>query len=81
MHVQGTHALLGKTIKFSERLGLLVVDEEQRFGVAQKERMKVHLLLVVVCECECECVSVSEKLGLLVVDEESSALVWHRKSA
>ncbi len=35
--VIGTHALLGKSIEF-ENLGLLVVDEEQHFGVAQKER-------------------------------------------
>jgi len=37
--VIGTHALLGKTIKFKD-LGLLVVDEEQHFGVAHKERLK-----------------------------------------
>ncbi len=46
--VIGTHALLGKSIKF-QHLGLLVVDEEQHFGVAQKERLKqlkanVHVL-------------------------------------
>ena len=34
--VVGTHALLGKTIKFND-LGLLIVDEEQHFGVAHKE--------------------------------------------
>ncbi|HEY3330675.1 MAG TPA: transcription-repair coupling factor [Capsulimonadaceae bacterium] len=37
--VIGTHKLLGKTIKFGN-LGLLIVDEEQRFGVAHKERVK-----------------------------------------
>ena len=37
--VIGTHALLGKTIKFKD-LGLLIVDEEQHFGVAHKERLK-----------------------------------------
>jgi transcription-repair coupling factor (superfamily II helicase) len=37
--VVGTHALLGKTIKFRD-LGLLVVDEEQHFGVSHKERLK-----------------------------------------
>lgn len=37
--VIGTHKLLGKNIKFYD-LGLLVVDEEQRFGVAHKERLK-----------------------------------------
>ncbi len=35
----GTHSLLGKSIEFKD-LGLLVVDEEQRFGVAQKEKLK-----------------------------------------
>lgn len=37
--VVGTHQLLGKTIKYRE-LGLLVIDEEQRFGVNQKEKIK-----------------------------------------
>ncbi len=37
--VIGTHKLLSKSIKFSN-LGLLVVDEEQRFGVTHKERIK-----------------------------------------
>lgn len=46
--VVGTHALLAKTINFNN-LGLLIIDEEQRFGVAQKERLKelkgdVHVL-------------------------------------
>ncbi len=46
--VIGTHALLGKSINFAD-LGLLVVDEEQRFGVQHKERLKalranVHVL-------------------------------------
>ncbi|MEM7214733.1 MAG: transcription-repair coupling factor [Pseudomonadota bacterium] len=46
--VIGTHALLGKSIDF-DRLGLLVIDEEQRFGVKHKERLKelksdVHVL-------------------------------------
>ena len=46
--VVGTHALLSKSIQFSD-LGLLVVDEEQHFGVAHKERLKalkadVHVL-------------------------------------
>ena len=44
----GTHALLAKSVKFAD-LGLLVVDEEQRFGVGHKERLKalrsnVHVL-------------------------------------
>ncbi len=37
--VVGTHQLLGKGVNFKS-LGLLVVDEEQRFGVNQKERIK-----------------------------------------
>jgi transcription-repair coupling factor (superfamily II helicase) len=46
--VVGTHALLGKEIKFRD-LGLLVIDEEQHFGVKQKEQLKqlraeVHVL-------------------------------------
>jgi transcription-repair coupling factor (superfamily II helicase) len=46
--VVGTHALLGKAIKFKD-LGLVIVDEEQHFGVAHKERLKalraeVHVL-------------------------------------
>ncbi|MDP9128110.1 MAG: DEAD/DEAH box helicase, partial [Pseudomonadota bacterium] len=46
--VVGTHALLGSDVGFSH-LGLLIIDEEQHFGVKQKERMKemraeVHVL-------------------------------------
>ena len=46
--VVGTHALLAKSIEF-KRLGLLIIDEEQRFGVKHKERLKelrtdVHVL-------------------------------------
>jgi len=37
--VVGTHRLLSADVKFAE-LGLVVVDEEQRFGVEQKERLK-----------------------------------------
>jgi transcription-repair coupling factor (superfamily II helicase) len=37
--VIGTHRLLSKDVRFKE-LGLVVVDEEQRFGVAHKERLK-----------------------------------------
>ncbi|MDQ1707109.1 MAG: hypothetical protein QOJ88_320, partial [Pyrinomonadaceae bacterium] len=39
--VIGTHRLLSKDVRFKE-LGIVVVDEEQRFGVAHKERLK-HL--------------------------------------
>ena len=46
--VIGTHAILSKSVKF-KRLGLVIVDEEQRFGVNHKERLKqlradVHVL-------------------------------------
>ena len=46
--VIGTHALLTKGLEF-KRLGLVIVDEEQRFGVTHKERLKalksdVHML-------------------------------------
>ncbi|MDQ1230457.1 transcription-repair coupling factor [Sphingomonas sp. SORGH_AS_0879] len=46
--VVGTHALLAKNVEF-KRLGLVIVDEEQRFGVTHKERLKalkadVHML-------------------------------------
>lgn len=37
--VVGTHRLLGKDIQFKD-LGLLIIDEEQKFGVAQKEQLK-----------------------------------------
>ncbi len=37
--VVGTHALLSKTMKFSD-LGLMIIDEEQHFGVKHKERLK-----------------------------------------
>jgi len=35
----GTHGLLGKEVKFKD-LGLMVIDEEQKFGVAHKEKLK-----------------------------------------
>jgi transcription-repair coupling factor (superfamily II helicase) len=38
--VVGTHRLLSEDMKFKD-LGLLIIDEEQRFGVAQKERLKI----------------------------------------
>jgi transcription-repair coupling factor (superfamily II helicase) len=46
--VVGTHAILAESIRFND-LGLVVVDEEQRFGVKHKERLKalredVHML-------------------------------------
>ena len=46
--VVGTHAVLSKAVQFKD-LGLVIIDEEQHFGVAQKERLKemragVHVL-------------------------------------
>lgn len=46
--VVGTHAMLGKDVAF-RNLGLMIIDEEQHFGVKQKERLKemraeVHVL-------------------------------------
>ena len=35
----GTHALIGKEVKFKD-LGLLIIDEEQKFGVGHKEKIK-----------------------------------------
>jgi len=43
--VIGTHRLLQKDVAFKE-LGLLIVDEEQRFGVAHKERLKQFRTMV-----------------------------------
>ena len=43
--VIGTHRILQKDIKFAD-LGLLIIDEEQRFGVRQKEALKRYRALV-----------------------------------
>ncbi len=43
--VIGTHRLLSKDVAFNE-LGLLIIDEEHRFGVVQKERLKERFPLV-----------------------------------
>ncbi|MFN4006543.1 MAG: transcription-repair coupling factor [Chitinophagaceae bacterium] len=37
--IVGTHGLLGKEVKFKD-LGLMIIDEEQKFGVAHKEKLK-----------------------------------------
>lgn len=37
--IVGTHALLGKDVKFKD-MGVMVIDEEQKFGVAAKEKLK-----------------------------------------
>ena len=42
--IVGTHALLSNGMMFHD-LGLLTIDEEQRFGVNQKERLKL------ICNC------------------------------
>ena len=36
----GTHAVIQDTVKFND-LGLLIIDEEHRFGVRQKEKIKL----------------------------------------
>ncbi len=43
----GTHALLGKDVKFKD-LGIMIIDEEQKFGVASKEKLK-HIRTTVDC--------------------------------
>ncbi len=43
--IVGTHSLIAKSVEFKD-LGLLIVDEEQRFGVAQKEKLKQKFPLV-----------------------------------
>ena len=43
--IVGTHSLISKNVEFKD-LGLLIVDEEQRFGVAQKEKLKEKFPLV-----------------------------------
>lgn len=37
--IVGTHKLIGKSVKFKD-LGLLIIDEEQKFGVATKEKLR-----------------------------------------
>lgn len=38
--IVGTHSILGKDVKFKD-LGLMIIDEEQKFGVAHKEKLKL----------------------------------------
>ena len=57
--VIGTHALLSKAIKFAH-LGLMIVDEEQHFGVSQKERLKslrgdIHVLTLTATPSRAHC--------------------------
>ncbi len=41
----GTHRLLSKDVQFSD-LGLLIIDEEHRFGVSQKEKIKMFKIMI-----------------------------------
>ncbi len=43
--IVGTHSIIAKSVEFKD-LGLLIVDEEQRFGVAQKEKLKEKFPLI-----------------------------------
>lgn len=43
--IVGTHSIISKNVEFKD-LGLLIIDEEQRFGVAQKEKLKERFPLV-----------------------------------
>lgn len=62
--VIGTHRLLAADVVFRD-LGLLVVDEEQRFGVAQKERLKALTVSVDVLALSATPIPRSLNLGLL----------------
>ena len=60
----GTHRLLAKDVRFRD-LGLLIVDEEQRFGVAQKERLKALKASVDVLAMSATPIPRTLNLGLL----------------
>ncbi len=60
----GTHRLLARDVRFRD-LGLLVVDEEQRFGVAQKERLKALKASVDVLATSATPIPRTLNLGLL----------------
>ena len=62
--VVGTHRLLAKDVRFRD-LGLVVVDEEQRFGVAQKERLKALKASVDVLAMSATPIPRTLNLGLL----------------
>jgi transcription-repair coupling factor (superfamily II helicase) len=62
--VIGTHRLLAKDVRFRD-LGLLIVDEEQRFGVAQKERLKALKASVDVLAMSATPIPRTLNLGLL----------------
>lgn len=66
--VVGTHALLSKSVKF-QNLGLVIVDEEQHFGVAHKERLKalrsdVHMLTLTATPSRARCSSRCRACGI-----------------
>jgi transcription-repair coupling factor (superfamily II helicase) len=54
--VIGTHRLLSKDVAFKD-LGLLIVDEEQRFGVSHKEKIKQMRRELDVSRAHCTCPS------------------------
>ncbi|HVN76172.1 MAG TPA: transcription-repair coupling factor, partial [Thermoanaerobaculaceae bacterium] len=62
--VIGTHRLLANDVRFRD-LGLLIVDEEQRFGVAQKERLKALKASVDVLAMSATPIPRTLNLGLL----------------
>ena len=62
--IVGTHRLLAKDVAFRD-LGLLIVDEEQRFGVAQKERLKALKATVDVLATSATPIPRTLNLGLL----------------
>jgi transcription-repair coupling factor (superfamily II helicase) len=62
--VIGTHRLLAKDVSFRD-LGLLIVDEEQRFGVAQKEKLKALKASVDVLATSATPIPRTLNLGLL----------------
>ena len=67
------HALLAKSIEFNN-LGLLIIDEEQNFGVAQKERLK-ELRVISMCS-PCQRHQIPRTLQLLHV--RGAQYVYHR---
>ena len=75
--VIGTHQLLGKDVTFHD-LGLVVVDEEQRFGVRQKEKIKGVITGLDLVTNVLETYGENNKLGIqsgkVWVDGDSTAL-------
>ncbi len=75
--IVGTHRVLSKDVEF-KNLGLLIIDEEQRFGVVHKEKIKqlkkdidTHRVLSKDVEFK--------NLGLLIIDEEQRFGVVHKE--